>query len=79
MVWCMKTVLKIAELPECITPSQGGWEKEQIRDKQWSSVDLCIKEHHHLIHRGATSFEGPSGLCHYSKSGGLPSPCFQLS
>lgn len=79
MVWCMKTVLKIAELPECPTPAQGGWENEQKRDEQWSPVDLCTKEHCHLIHMGATSFEGPSALRHYSKSGVLPSPYFQVS
>lgn len=78
MVWCMKTVLKI-ELPGCSTPAQGGWEEEHKRDEQWSPVDLHTKEHHHLIHMGATSFGGHSALHHYNKSGVLPSPCSQVS
>lgn len=78
MAWCMKTVLKIAELPGCPTPAQGAWE-EHSRDGQWSPVGLCTKEHCHLIHMGATSFGGTSAFHHYNKTGVLPSPCFQAS
>lgn len=69
-------------LPMCPTPAQGGWE-EHRRDEQWSAVvtslDLCTKEHHRLIHLGATSLGGSSALQHYSESGVLPSPCSQVS
>lgn len=75
----MRTALKIAELPGCPTPAQRVWEEEQKRDEQRSPVDLCTKEHCHLIHMGATSFGWPSALHHYSKSGVLTSPCFQVS
>lgn len=54
MVWCMKTVLKIAELLGCPAPAQGRWEEEHKNNEQRSPVDLCTKKHHHLIHMGAT-------------------------
>ena len=78
----MKTVLRIPALPGCPTPAWGGWE-EHRKDEQWSpvaiSLDLCTKEHHHLVHVGATSLGGSSDLHHYIKSGVLPFPCSQVS
>lgn len=74
----VKTVLLV-----CPTPARGGWEEEHRRDEQWSpvaiSLDLHTKEHHRLIHVGATSLGGSSALHHYKKPGVLPSPCSQVS
>lgn len=69
MVGCMKAVLKIAELPGCPAPAQGGW-KEHKRDEQCSAEDLytrALTPHPH----GSYSFGGPSALRHYKKSGVL--------